>query len=85
MYKRLLTAILSMGLLLGPVAPIHARRYHHSYRRRGSASRRIGTGAAGGAAIGAIAGRGVRGAAIGGIIGAGAGSVYNSRQRRRGR
>ena len=53
--------------------------------RRGSASRRIGTGAAIGTGVGALAGRSFRGAAIGGAVGAGAGAIHNRRQRRRGR
>jgi hypothetical protein len=94
---RLSTAILSTGLLFGAAAvpsqaatqPKKTKTASKSTsrsrgRRRGTAARRIGTGAAGGAAIGAIAGGG-RGAAIGSIAGAGAGSVHNSRQRSRSR
>jgi len=45
--------------------------------------RRVGIGAAGGAAIGAIAGGGP-GAAIGAIAGAGAGVVYDAHERHHG-
>jgi len=84
--------ILCVGLLILPAAETYAAAQatthhvqHARARRRGSASRRIGTGAIGGAAIGGIAGRGMRGAMIGGGIGAGAGALHNRRQRRRGR
>jgi hypothetical protein len=89
MSKGFLTAVVSAGLLLGPIVPSHAATQTKTTkknttartRRRGSAARRVGIGSAGGAAIGALAGGG-RGAAIGGIAGAGAGAVHHNRQQR---
>ena len=51
----------------------HRRHRHHK------AAKRIGLGAAGGAAIGAVAGGG-KGALIGGAAGAGAGALYNKHE-----
>ena len=57
--------------------------YRYSHRRRRhrhhKAAKRIGLGAAGGAAIGAVAGGG-KGALIGGAAGAGAGALYNKHE-----
>ncbi|HEV3202373.1 MAG TPA: YMGG-like glycine zipper-containing protein [Bryobacteraceae bacterium] len=47
-------------------------------------AKRVGIGAAGGAAIGALAGGG-KGAGIGAIAGAGAGALYDRHQRKHGR
>jgi len=92
MKKGLLAAILSVGLLLGPTptaqsatrshagAPRHVRHRHR--RGRGSAARRMGVGALGGAAVGGVLGRG-RGAMIGGAVGAGAGALHHRQRRRR--
>lgn len=88
MCKSFLTALVSVGLLLGPTASFGAtakKTTHNTAprsRRRGTAARRVAIGSAGGAAIGGIAGRG-RGAGIGAIAGAGAGAVHHNRQRAR--
>ncbi|HWE00467.1 MAG TPA: YMGG-like glycine zipper-containing protein [Bryobacteraceae bacterium] len=66
--------------------------YHYSHRRaryarrhrRHKAVKRIGLGAAGGAAVGALAGGG-KGAAIGAAAGAGAGALYNKHENDKGR
>jgi hypothetical protein len=47
-------------------------------------AKRVGIGAAGGAAIGALAGGG-KGAGIGALAGAGAGALYDSHEKHRGR
>jgi len=52
-----------------------ARKKH----RRHQTEKRVGIGAAGGAAVGALAGRG-KGALIGGAAGAGAGELYNKHE-----
>jgi hypothetical protein len=92
MKTRILKTILAIGLLTAPVVPTHSvaqarsrRNGANGPRRRGGAGRRVGVGAAGGAAIGGIAGRGFGGAAIGGAAGAGAGALFHRHQRRRGR
>jgi hypothetical protein len=54
------------------------------HKRHVNTAKRVGIGAAGGAAIGALAGGG-KGAAIGGIAGAGAGVLYDTHQKNRGR
>jgi outer membrane lipoprotein SlyB len=94
MKQRLLTAVLSTGLLLGSVTPGVAATYHHRHhyrtrtqyirhRRHMKTAKRVGIGAAGGAAIGALAGGG-KGAGIGAIAGAGAGALYDSHEKHRG-
>ena len=83
MKKRLLTAILSIGLLVGTTAPPAQAYRAHGRGGRGH-GRRVGTGALGGAAVGGMLGRG-RGALIGGALGAGAGSLHHRRQQRRNR
>jgi outer membrane lipoprotein SlyB len=61
---------------------VRARSIRH--RRHVNTARRVGFGAAGGAAIGALAGGG-KGAGIGAIAGAGAGALYDQHQKHRGR
>ncbi|HEY2014721.1 MAG TPA: YMGG-like glycine zipper-containing protein [Bryobacteraceae bacterium] len=99
MKKRLLTAILSAGLLFSTASPSFAavhRTYYGSrarararararyirHRRNVRTAKRVGIGAAGGAAIGALAGGG-KGAGIGAIAGAGAGALYDQSKRHR--
>jgi outer membrane lipoprotein SlyB len=92
MKKRLLSAVLSAGLLVATTGTSFAvtRRQYQSrsryirHKRHVNTAKRVGIGAAGGAAIGALAGGG-KGAAIGGIAGAGAGVLYDSHQKNRGR
>src|SRR5213082_1384554 len=99
MKKRLLTAVLSTGLLFSTATPSMAVTHYYSrrvqsqraararyirHKRHMKTVKRVGIGAAGGAAIGALAGGG-KGAAIGGIAGAGAGVLYDSHQKNRGR
>jgi len=61
------------------------RRVYYSSRRhrRHQTIKRVGIGAAGGAAIGALAGGGT-GAAIGAIAGGGAGALYDHHEKRKG-
>jgi outer membrane lipoprotein SlyB len=69
------------------VTPVVARRTYYQRRRhraRRKTIKRVGIGAAGGAAIGAIAGGGP-GAAIGAIAGGGAGALYDSHEKHKGR
>jgi hypothetical protein len=82
MKKGLLAAILSAGLLLGTATPAQSVTQRHSRNgRRGSAARRIGTGAVGGAAVGGLVGGG-RGALIGGAAGASVGGIHHRRRNR---
>ena len=68
-----------------PVSRVDDRYSHRRRRhRRHQAAKRIGLGAAGGAAVGAVAGGG-KGAAIGGAAGAGAGALYNKHEQDKGR
>lgn len=62
-----------------------ARRYvrHRRHQMRRTV-KRVGIGAAGGAAIGALAGGG-KGAAIGALAGAGAGAIYDAHKRHEGK
>jgi hypothetical protein len=91
MRKRLLVAALFSTLLTGPavVPGVAAVSHHRSYRRRiqhkrhVNTARRVGIGAAGGAAIGALAGGG-KGAGIGAIAGAGAGALYDAHKKHEG-
>jgi outer membrane lipoprotein SlyB len=89
MRNKVLTAILSIGLLFSTVQPSYAvtrYRTHSQYvrhKRHVKTAKRVGVGAVGGAAIGALAGGG-KGAAIGGIAGAGAGVLYDQYQKHHG-
>jgi hypothetical protein len=65
------------------VTDVVYHRYHRRHRVRRTI-KRVGIGAAGGAAIGAVAGGGP-GAAIGAIAGGGAGAVYDQHERHKGR
>jgi hypothetical protein len=87
MGKRLLAAVLSAGLLVGPLATAQSTQPHSTNvrsdphrRRRGSASRSIGMGALGGAAVGGLVG-GRRGVLLGGGMGAGVGAFRHRRRR----
>jgi hypothetical protein len=60
----------------------HQRYVRH--KRHMDTVKRVGLGAAGGAAIGALAGGG-KGAGIGAIAGAGAGALYDAHQKNKGR
>ena len=78
MRNLILSSFLSMGLLLGTAAPstaattrTPAQRLKH--RRHMKTAKRVGVGAVGGAAVGALTGHPVAGAAVG----AGAGAVYD--------
>ena len=97
MKKRLLPLVLSLGLLAGSAEPAMAVTYYrHHYRtsyaarnryvrhkRHMATARRVGIGAAGGAAIGALAGGG-KGAGIGALAGAGAGALYDRHEKHHG-
>jgi outer membrane lipoprotein SlyB len=101
MKKRLLTAILSTGLLFSTAAPGMAATYYTRqsqsrararaqarvryirHRRHMKTAKRVGIGAVGGAAIGALAGGG-KGAGIGALAGAGAGALYDNHEKHRG-
>lgn len=108
MKKQFLSAILSLGLLLGGVGAAEGagqqttrhqyvhRTVRRNYVRRNTnrstirhkrhmrTAKRIGIGAVGGAAIGALAGGG-KGAAIGAGAGAGAGALYDAHKRHQGK
>ena len=74
MKKLLLSATLAIGLMTSSAIPAeaaHAAKVHHRHAKRKTV-RRVGTGAAGGALIGALAGGG-KGAAIGAAAGGGVG------------
>jgi hypothetical protein len=69
-------------------APAMAQDYQQSYysshhHRRHTTAKRVGIGAAGGAAIGALAGGG-KGAGIGALAGAGAGYLYDRHKKHQG-
>jgi hypothetical protein len=90
MRRVILTALLSAGLLAGTAVPgvaavTHSRHYrnHIRHKRHVNTARRVGIGAAGGAAIGALAGGG-KGAGIGAIAGAGAGALYDAHKKHTG-
>jgi hypothetical protein len=89
MKKRLASVVIATGLLCGTAAPVPAMVRHRTYaqevrhRRHMRTAKRVGVGAAGGAAIGAIAGGG-KGAGIGALAGAGAGALYDRHKRHHG-
>ncbi len=93
MKQRLLTAVLSAGLLFGTAVPgsaataaqrYRARQHYIRHRRHMKTAKRVGIGAAGGAAVGAIAGGG-KGAGIGALVGAGAGALYDRHKKHEGK
>jgi uncharacterized membrane protein len=89
MRKSILFLVLAILMLFSAVAPpvVHAatHRYHsYSSRAHRKTIKRVGIGAAGGAAIGALAGGG-KGAGIGALAGAGAGYLYDRHKKRQGR
>ena len=87
--NRIATGLILAGLLFGAASPAAAATHHRTrrhalkHKRRVNTARRVGIGAGGGAAIGALAGGG-KGAAIGGIAGAGAGALYDSHKKAHG-
>jgi hypothetical protein len=91
MRKKLITAMVGLGMLLTPATSVfgavhrrvvsRTRAKQIRHKRRIRTARRVGTGAAVGAAVGAIAGGG-KGAAIGAGAGAGAGALYDQAKRR---
>jgi uncharacterized protein YcfJ len=96
MRKRLIPAIVSIGLLFGTAVPGGAASYyyrnHYRYqqhrryvrhKRRMKTIKRVGIGAAGGAVVGGLIGGGA-GAAVGAVAGAGAGELYNRHEKRTG-
>ena len=81
---------MATGLLVGTAMPsvaavTHSRSYrrHIRHKRHVNTAKRVGIGAAGGAAIGALAGGG-KGAGIGAIAGAGAGALYDAHEKHTG-
>jgi hypothetical protein len=99
MKKQLLSAALSAGLFLGAVGQAGAMNQNgtsqnrsqsvqpstsNQHKRHVKTAKRVGVGAAGGAAIGALAGGG-KGAAIGAAAGAGGGALYDKHKKRQGK
>lgn len=80
MRKSLLSLVLAILILFSAVAPVaNAATYRKNYnssRSHRKTIKRVGIGAAGGAAIGALAGGG-KGAGIGALVGGGAGYLYD--------
>ena len=83
-----ITLLSAMSFIPAASAQTYYHRYHrtvysgHHHIRK--TVKRVGIGAAGGAAIGAIAGGGP-GAAIGAIAGGGAGAIYDHHEKTKGR
>jgi hypothetical protein len=89
--RSLATAVLAVFSFAPSASAVVQRRhhYHHHTVYRGrhhilKTVERVGLGAAGGAAIGAIAGGGP-GAAIGAIVGGSAGAIYDHHEKTKGR
>jgi uncharacterized membrane protein len=85
MRNRILTGILSAGLLFGTAAPSVAATTRTpaqqvKHRRHMKTAKRVGVGAVGGTAVGALTGHPVAGAAIG----AGGGAVYDHHKKKQG-
>jgi uncharacterized protein YcfJ len=91
MKKRIATAVISAGLLFGTAAPSmaitpaqqRARVHYIRHKRHMKTLKRVGIGAAGGAAVGALVGGG-KGGAIGALAGAGAGALYDRHKKHHG-
>ena len=93
MRKSLAVGLLSlMSFIPAASAQTYYHRYHRTYHRTVYSGhhhirktvKRVGIGAAGGAAIGALAGGGT-GAAIGAVAGGGAGAIYDHHEKTKGR
>jgi hypothetical protein len=89
MRKSIVLYVLAILMLVGAIAPpvVHAatHRYHsYSSAAHRKTLKRVGIGAAGGAAIGALAAGG-KGAGIGALAGAGAGYLYDRHKKHQGR
>lgn len=85
MRKAILTGVISTGLVFGTVAPsaaatVRTPQQTVKHRRHMKTAKRVGVGAVGGAAVGAITGHPLAGAAVG----AGAGAVYDRHKKRHG-
>ncbi len=85
MRNLILSSVVSMGLMLGTVTPsmavthrTAAQRVRH--KRHMKTAKRVGVGAVGGAAVGALTGHPLAGAAVG----AGAGAVYDHHRKHKG-
>jgi hypothetical protein len=90
MRRFLLSLVLIIATMFGTVpTQLHAatvrERHYRNYQRKAHhrTLKRTGIGAAGGAAVGALAGGG-KGAAIGGVVGAGAGYLYDRHKKHEG-
>jgi hypothetical protein len=90
MKTRLLTAVLSGGLLFGTLAPVHAQynsyrsqQHYYKHKRHMKTAKRVGIGAGGGAVVGGLAGGG-KGAGIGALVGGGAGALYDRHKKHHG-
>jgi outer membrane lipoprotein SlyB len=95
MKRVFLSTMIGMGLMLSTTVPGFAVTYqtrrqtyqtrrYIKHRRHVQTAKRVGIGAAGGAAIGALAGGG-KGAGIGALAGAGAGALYDIHKKHQGR
>ena len=90
MRNRILTAVLSTGLLFGMSPPPanaaeHYRTPHQyvKHKRHMKTLKRVGIGAAGGAGVGALIGGGA-GAGVGALVGAGGGALYDRHKKHHG-
>jgi hypothetical protein len=89
MRKRLASAVISLGLLAGPMVPAASAHYYRSHaqyvrhKRHMATARRVGIGAAAGAGAGALLGGG-KGAGIGALAGAGAGALWDRHEKHHG-
>jgi uncharacterized membrane protein len=85
MRQGLLTGVISAGLLVGTVAPataatVRTAAQQRKHRRHMKTAKRVGVGAVGGLAVGALTGHPVAGAAVG----AGAGALYDHHKKKQG-
>ena len=84
MRNLMLSGIVSMGLLFGTVTPVTAATrtpaQQVKHKRHMKTAKRVGIGAAGGAAVGALTGHPIAGAAVG----AGAGAIYDRHRKHKG-
>jgi hypothetical protein len=84
MKKLILSAVMGIALVSTTAFPVQAATSSVKKHKHHKTAKRVGVGAVGGAAVGALAGGGT-GAAVGAAAGAGAGAAYDHHEKKLGK